>query len=99
MILLIDQSNEVLDLNEEIDLDINFDMYFSFSRERFNELFAEKQLEFGKVARDLTDNECQDLISALSGYIEEQLYDMYSTNLDQDGYIDEFISDRLPEVS
>jgi hypothetical protein len=99
MILLIDQSNEVIDLNEEIDLDISFDMHFSFSRDRFNELFVEKQLEVGKLARDLTNDECQDLIWALSDYIEEQLYDMYSTNLDQDGYIDEFINEQLPSLS
>jgi len=99
MIQLIDQSNKVLDLYEELDLDINFEMHFSFSRERLNELFSEKQLEVAKVARNLTDEECQDLIWALSEYIEEQLYDMYSVNLDQDGYIDEFINDRLPEVS
>jgi hypothetical protein len=86
-------------ISESNDFDINIDMHLSFSRERLNELFSEKQLEVAKVARNLTDDECQDLIWALSEYIEEQLYDMYSVNLDQDGYIDEFINDRLPKVS
>ena len=86
-------------ISESNDFDINIDMHFSFSRERLNELFSEKQLEVAKVVRNLTDDECQDLIWALSEYIEEQLYDMYSVNLDQDGYIDEFINDRLPKVS
>lgn len=99
MILLIDQSNKELELDEKLDFDINFEMHFRFSRDYLNELFAEKHLEVGKVARNLTDDECEDLIWVLSEYIEEQLYDMYCVNLEQDGYINEFINERLPAVS
>ncbi len=105
MLQLIDQANkelnqkEELEFDEELDLKANIDMHFSFPRDHIEDLFEQKQLDEGKSARKLTKDEYQDLIWALSSYIEEQLYSMYQENLDADGYIDEFIQDQLPIVN
>lgn len=90
------QNEFISRLKKQLDFDISINMGFIFSREHFNELFAEKQEDAGKVARDLTDMECQDLLADLYDYIEDQLYDMYSAILEKEGCVDEFINERLP---
>lgn len=90
-----------LSSNESINNDnfsVNLEMNFTFSREHFNVLFTEKQLAAGKEVRDLTDEECEDLILQLYDYIEDQLYDLYSVGLEQEGYVNEYINEYLPDI-